>query len=161
MQPLSPCLWFDSQAEEAATFYTGIFKDSKILGTVRYPKAAEEAAGKKAGSVMFVEFELNGQRFVALNGGPEFRFNESVSFMIPCADQKEIDYYWQRLTNGGEESMCGWLKDKFGLSWQVVPERLNDMMEDDDRNKVEAVTAAFLQMKKLDLATLEKAYEAA
>src|SRR3954453_11969982 len=102
MQPLTPCLWFDSEAEEAAAFYTGIFKDSKLLGIVRYPKAAEEAAAKKAGSVMFVEFELNGQRFVALNGGPEFRFNESVSFMIQCADQKEIDYYWQRLTNGGE-----------------------------------------------------------
>ena len=161
MQQCTPCLWFDNQAEEAAEFYTGIFKDSKILSTVRYPKAAEEVSGKKAGSVMTVEFELNGQRFVALNGGPEFRFNESVSFMIPCADQKEIDYYWQRLTNGGEESMCGWLKDKFGLSWQVVPKRLDEMMEDDDRNKVEAVTSAFLQMKKLDVAALEKAYKAA
>lgn len=161
MQQLIPHLWFDDQAEQAAKFYTSVFKDAKILNTVRYPKAAEEVSGKKAGSVMTVEFELNGQRFVALNGGPEFRFNESVSFMIPCADQKEVDYYWQRLTEGGEESVCGWLKDRFGLSWQVVPERLSEMLEDGDERKVEAVTAAFLQMKKLDVATLEQAYKAA
>jgi len=161
MRQLVPHLWFDNEAEEAAKFYTGIFKNSKILSTVRYPKAAEEASGKRAGSVMTVEFEIEGQRFVALNGGPEFKFSEAISFMIPCADQKEIDYYWERLTQGGEESVCGWLKDKFGLSWQVVPEKLNDMMEDDNEAKVEAVTNSFLKMRKLDLAELEKAYKAA
>ena len=161
MGELVPHLWFDDQAEDAANFYTGIFKDSKILNTVRYPKAAEQVSGKKAGSVMTVEFELNGQRFVALNGGPDFKFNESISFMIPCADQKDIDYYWERLTAGGEESACGWLKDKYGLSWQVVPERLDEMLEDANQAKVEAVTNAFLQMKKLDLATLETAYAGA
>lgn len=161
MQPLIPHLWFDDRAEEAPKFYTSVFKNSKILNTVRYPKAAEEVSGKKAGSVMTVEFEINGQRFVALNGGPEFTFSEAISFMIPCADQKEVDYYWQRLTDGGEESVCGWLKDRFGLSWQVVPERLSEMLEDRDQAKVEAVTNAFLQMKKLDVATLERAYKAA
>jgi predicted 3-demethylubiquinone-9 3-methyltransferase (glyoxalase superfamily) len=161
VRQLIPHLWFNDEAEEAAKFYTGIFKNSKILHTVRYPKAAEEVSGKKAGSVMTVEFEIEGQRFVALNGGPEFKFNESVSFMIPCKDQEEVDYFWERLTDGGEESVCGWLKDRYGLSWQVVPERLNDMMEDRDSKKVEAVTEAFLQMKKLDVARLEEAYEAA
>jgi len=161
MQPLIPHLWFDDQAEEAAKFYTSVFKNSKILNTVRYPKAAEEVSGKKAGSVMTVEFEINGQRFIALNGGPEFTFNESISFMVPCADQQEVDYYWKRLTEGGEESVCGWLKDRFGLSWQVVPRRLTEMLEDRDQAKVEAVTRAFMQMKKLDVATLEEAYRAA
>lgn len=161
MEPLIPHLWFDDQAEQAAKFYTGVFKDSRILNTVRYPKAAEEVSGKQAGSVMTVEFEINGQRFIALNGGPEFTFNESISFMVPCADQKEVDYYWQRLTEGGEESVCGWLKDRFGLSWQVVPQRLTEMLEDRDQAKVEAVTRAFMQMKKLDVATLEEAYKAA
>jgi predicted 3-demethylubiquinone-9 3-methyltransferase (glyoxalase superfamily) len=161
MQQLTPNLWFDNEAEEAANFYTSVFKDGRIISTVRYPKSAEEVSGKKAGSVMTVDFEIMGQRFVALNGGPEFKFNESVSFMIPCRDQKEVDYFWERLTDGGEESACGWLKDRFGLSWQVVPERLNEMLEDKDQNKVEAVTAAFLQMRKLDLPTLEKAYKAA
>ena len=161
MKDLTPCLWFDNEAEEAAKFYTGIFKDSKIHSIVRYPHAAENASGKPAGSVMTVEFEVNGQRFMALNGGPEFKFSEAVSFMVPCKDQKEIDYYWQRLTDGGEESVCGWLKDRYGLSWQVVPEHLSDMMESDDPQKVEAVTGAFMQMKKLDIATLEQAYKAA
>jgi predicted 3-demethylubiquinone-9 3-methyltransferase (glyoxalase superfamily) len=161
MRQLTPHLWFDNEAEEAAKFYTTVFTPSKILGTVRYPKAAEEVSGKPAGSVMTVDFEIDGQRFVALNGGPDFKFNESVSFMIPCADQKEIDYFWERLTEGGKESVCGWLKDKFGLSWQVVPERLNEMMEDDNEAKVEAVTAAFMKMRKLDIAKLELAYKAA
>jgi predicted 3-demethylubiquinone-9 3-methyltransferase (glyoxalase superfamily) len=161
MRQLTPHLWFDDQAEDAAKFYTEIFKNSKILATARYPKAAEEVSGKPAGSVMTVEFEIEGQRFVALNGGPDFKFNESVSFMIPCADQAEVDYFWERLTDGGEESVCGWLKDRFGLSWQVVPERLNEMLEDKDQRKVEAVTASFMNMRKLDLATLEEAYKAA
>jgi predicted 3-demethylubiquinone-9 3-methyltransferase (glyoxalase superfamily) len=159
MRQLIPNLWFDDQAEEAARFYTSIFKDGKILGTTRYPKAAEDVSGKPAGSVMTVEFEISGQRFVALNGGPVFTFNESISFAIECADQAEIDYYWDGLiAGGGEESACGWLKDRFGLSWQVVPRRLNEMLESDDERKVEAVTASFLQMKKLDLATLEAAF---
>ncbi len=161
MPAITPNLWFDTEAEDAAKFYTAIFPDSKILQTVLYPQSAEPVSGKPAGSVMTVEFEIDGQRFVAINGGPDFKFNESISFMIPCADQKEVDFYWSRLTEGGEESMCGWLKDKFGLSWQVVPDRLTEMLEDDDQRKVEAVTASFLQMKKLDIATLEKAYAAA
>jgi predicted 3-demethylubiquinone-9 3-methyltransferase (glyoxalase superfamily) len=129
---------------------------------VRYPEAAQEVAKKPAGSVMSVDFELDGTRFVAINGGPEFHFSEAISFLIECKDQKEIDYYWDRLTaGGGEESVCGWLKDKFGLSWQVVPKQLSDMMEDKNQAKVEAVTASFMQMRKLDLATLEQAYKAA
>lgn len=160
MTQLTPYLWFDDEAEEAANFYTGIFKNSKIRHTIGYPEAAEEASGKKAGSVMLVEFDLNGQRFVALNGGPQFRFNESISFMISCADQSEVDYYWHRLIEGGEEGVCGWLKDRFGLSWQVVPQRLMEMLEDSDLDKVEAVTHAFMQMRKFDIAALEQAYSA-
>jgi predicted 3-demethylubiquinone-9 3-methyltransferase (glyoxalase superfamily) len=162
MRQLVPNLWFDNEAEDAAKIYTSIFKDSKIISTTRYPEAATEVSGKPAGSVLTVEFELEGNRFVALNGGPEFKFNESVSFQIDCKDQKEIDYYWDKLiAGGGEESMCGWLKDKFGLSWQVTPAKLADMMSDPNQAKVEAVTAAFMPMRKLDLATLEKAYAAA
>ena len=158
---LSTCLWFDDRAEEAANFYTGIFKDSRIVRTMRYPKAAEAVAGKPAGSVMTVDFVIMGQQFMALNGGPQFAFNESVSLVIPCADQREIDYYWERLTEGGEESACGWLKDKYGLSWQVNPTRLDDMLRDANQDKVEAVTAALLDMGKLDIAALERAYETA
>ena len=162
MRPLITNLWFDGQAEEAARLYTSLFPDSKIISTTPYPKAAEEVSGKPAGSVMTVEFEILGQRFVGLNGGPDFKFNESVSFIITCEDQKEVDHYWDRLTaDGGEESMCGWLKDKFGVSWQVVPKQLNEMLEDPNKAKVEAVTAAFLPMRKLDIATLERAYKAA
>lgn len=155
-------LWYDNEAEEAAKFYTSIFKDSKIGATTPYPKGAEEVSGKKAGSVMTVDFEIMGQQFVALNGGPDFKFNESVSFMIPCSDQKEIDYYWDKLlAGGGEESVCGWLKDRFGVSWQVVPERLNEMLLDSNQKKVEAVTEAFMKMKKLEIAPLEEAFKAA
>ena len=161
MKDLTPCLWFDNEAEEAAKFYTGIFKDSKIHSVVRYPHAAENASGKPAGSVMTVEFEVNGQRFMALNGGPEFKFSEAVSFMVPCKDQKEIDYYWQRLTDGGEESVCGWLKDRYGFSWQVTPIQLEEMILDPDQAKVDRVMKALLQMRKLDLAELERAAEGA
>jgi predicted 3-demethylubiquinone-9 3-methyltransferase (glyoxalase superfamily) len=162
MPQLTPNLWFDTEAEDAAKLYTSVFPNSKITNTTYYPAAAEEVSGKKAGSVLTVEFELDGQKFVALNGGPDFKFSEAISFMIPCKDQKEIDFYWDRLTaDGGEESMCGWLKDRFGLSWQVVPEQLDDMLADKDQKKVEAVTASFLQMRKLDIATLEQAYKAA
>jgi len=160
MRQIITHLWFDNEAEEAAKFYADVFKGS-ILGTVRYPEAAKEVSGKEPGTVMTVDFEILGQRFVALNGGPEFKFNESVSFLIPCKDQAEVDYYWGRLTDGGEESVCGWLKDRYGVSWQVAPERLSEMMEDANPARVEAVTSAFLQMKKLDVAALEAAYAAA
>lgn len=146
MQKITPNLWFDDQAEEAAKFYTSVFKNSKVTATTRYPKAAEEVSGKKAGSVMTVEFELDGQPFLALNGGSDFKFSEAVSFAVECADQAEIDYYWDKLTAGGEESVCGWLKDKFGLSWQVVPKMLSEMLRNPDAEKVEAVTATFLKM---------------
>jgi predicted 3-demethylubiquinone-9 3-methyltransferase (glyoxalase superfamily) len=162
MQKIVPNLWFDNEAEDAAKFYVSLFKNARIIDTVLYPEAATEPSGKPAGSVLTVDFEIDGQRYVALNGGPEFKFNESVSFAVNCKDQAEIDYYWNALTkDGGEESMCGWLKDKFGLSWQIVPEKLDDMMRDPDQKKVEAVTAAFMPMKKLDIATLEKAYKEA
>ncbi|WP_166878686.1 VOC family protein [Salinibacterium sp. ZJ450] len=157
-----PNLWFDNAAEDAAKLYTSIFKNSRITSVTKYPEAATEFSGKPAGSVLTVEFELDGNPFLALNGGPDFRFNESVSFEIPCEDQEEVDYYWSKLTeNGGEESMCGWLKDRFGLSWQVVPRRLGEIMADPDQKKVEAATAAYLTMRKLDIATIEEAYASA
>ncbi len=155
MPKITPHLWFDDQAEEAAGFYTSIFPNSKIVSTDYYPKAAEEVSGKPAGSVMTVEFELDGQKFVALNGGPEFKFTEAISFLVSCKDQDEIDYYWEKLTQGGEEVQCGWLKDKFGLSWQIVPTGLEELMS--DPQKVELVTQAFLDMKKIDIETLRKA----
>lgn len=157
-QKIVPHLWFDTQAEKAAKFYTSIFKHSKIKDTARYPKAAEEVSGKKVGSVMTVVFEIAGQEFMALNGGPQFKFSEAISFMVMCENQKEVDYFWKKLTAGGKEGPCGWLKDKFGLSWQIVPKQLEKMMKDKDRKKAERVTAAFLKMQKLDIAELEKAY---
>lgn len=157
---IAPCLWFDSQAEEAANFYVAIFPDSKINRISRYGKAGHEIHGRPAGSVMAVEFELDGQPFTALNGGPLFTFDEAISFQIPCETQEDIDYYWGRLTaDGGQEGPCGWVKDKFGLSWQVVPAALVDMLTDADADKRERVTHAFLQMKKFDLAALGRAYE--
>ena len=161
MNEIYPMLWFDDEAEEAANFYTSIFKNSRVITTTHYPKAAEEASGQRAGSVMTVEFELDGERFVGLNGGPEFKFNESVSFVVECEDQAEIDYYWGKLTDGGEESVCGWLKDRFGLSWQITPKVLEDMLKDPDEQKVEAVTATFMKMKKLEIEPLKRAYEEA
>jgi predicted 3-demethylubiquinone-9 3-methyltransferase (glyoxalase superfamily) len=162
MQKIVPNLWFDNEAEEAANYYVSIFKDARILDITRYPEAATEVSGKPAGSVLTVEFEINGQRFVGLNGGSDFKFSEAVSFAIECEDQAEVDYYWDSLTaNGGEESMCGWLKDRFGVSWQVVPKALDEMMKDDNQAKVNAATAAFLQMRKLDLATIQKAFDEA
>ncbi|MEV3973157.1 VOC family protein [Streptomyces sp. NPDC050698] len=149
------CLWFDGQAEEAAHHYVSIFKNSSIGRIARYPEGARQAAG----SVMTVEFTADGHRFLGLNGGPQFTFTEATSFMIFCADQEEIDYYWTRLTeNGGEPGPCGWLKDRFGVSWQVVPDRLQDMITDPDPAKVARVTEAFMAMGKFDLATLEQAY---
>ena len=160
-KPITPCLWFDSQAEEAARFYTGIFKNSKLGKISRYTEAGTEVHGQPAGKVMTVEFELNGQPFTALNGGPHFKFNEAVSFQIMCGDQEEVDYYWNKLTPGGDPKaqQCGWVKDKFGLSWQVVPTRLIELMSDSDREKAGRTMQAMLKMKKLDIAELERAHD--
>ncbi|MET8183515.1 VOC family protein [Streptomyces sp. NPDC005336] len=148
------CLWFDGRAEEAAQHYISIFKNSQLGRIGRYT----EAGPGPAGAVMTVEFEANGQKFVALNGGPEFTFNEAVSFQIHCADQDEVDYYWNRLSEGGEEVACGWLRDTFGVSWQVVPSALIDMMTGPDQEKTKRATEVMLTMKKLDIAALQKAY---
>ncbi len=160
-QPITPCLWFDTQAEEAARYYTGIFANSRIVSITRYSDAGREVHGRPAGSVMTVEFELNGQPFTALNGGPHFKFNEAVSFQIMCRDQEEVDHYWNRLTAGGDPSaqQCGWLKDKYGLSWQVVPTALIEMISDPDREKSDRAMEAMLKMKKLDIEALERAFE--
>ena len=159
MQKIAPCLWFDTQAEEAAKFYVSVFKNSKILNVSRYGNEGQEIHGKKSGEVMVVEFEIDGQKFVALNGGPQFKFDEAISFQIPCETQKEVDYFWEKLSAGGQEGPCGWLKDKFGLSWQVVPTVLPKMLMDADRKKADRVMKAFLQMKKFDIATLDRAYQ--
>jgi predicted 3-demethylubiquinone-9 3-methyltransferase (glyoxalase superfamily) len=153
------CLWFDTEAEEAAKFYVSVFKNSKMGRVSRYGKEGFEIHGHPAGSVMTADFELEGSRFVALNGGPEFKFNEAISFQIHCETQDEVDYYWAKLTAGGSEGPCGWLKDKFGLSWQVVPTALIDMLLDPDTEKSQRVTKAFLQMKKFDIAALKRAFE--
>jgi predicted 3-demethylubiquinone-9 3-methyltransferase (glyoxalase superfamily) len=160
-QSITPCLWFDTQAEEAARYYTSIFKDSRIGTISRYSDAGHEVHGRSAGSVMTVEFELNGQPFTALNGGPHFKFNEAVSFQIMCRTQEEVDHYWNQLSQGGDPNaqQCGWLKDKYGLSWQVVPVVLLEMMTDPDREKSDRAMEAMLQMKKLDIAGLERAFE--
>ena len=158
-QKISPCLWFDDQAEEAAKFYTSIFPNSKIVAVTRYGKAGHEIHGRGAGSVMTVEFELDGQGFTALNGGPVFKFNEAVSFQISCETQEEVDYYWERLSAGGDEraQQCGWLKDRYGVSWQVVPTVLVGMIQDPDPAKAGRAMTAMLKMKKLDIATLKRA----
>lgn len=148
------CLWFDGQAEEAANHYISIFKDSTLGRVGHYT----EAGPGPAGTVLAVEFELNGQKFVALNGGPQFTFNEAISFQIPCADQDEVDYYWSKLSEGGEEVACGWLKDKYGLSWQVIPTVLIDMISDPDPEKAKRATEAMLAMTKFDIAALQKAH---
>jgi len=159
-QKITPCLWFDTEAEQAAKFYCSIFENSKIEQVSRYLDAGQEIHGKKAGSVMVVAFQLEGQKFVALNGGPQFKFDEAISFQVSCATQKEIDYFWSELTaGGGQEGPCGWLKDRYGLSWQVVPTPLIDMMLDKDASKVARVTNALLKMKKFDLKALERAYD--
>ena len=158
-QKITTFLWFDGNAEEAAKFYVSIFKDSKIKSVARYPKAAERVSGRPAGSVMTVVFELEGRDFVALNGGPLFKFNESISFVVNCETQGEIDELWNKLSEGGDPraQQCGWLKDKFGLSWQIVPSALPGMMQDKDPEKSERVMEAMLQMKKLGIARLEHA----
>jgi predicted 3-demethylubiquinone-9 3-methyltransferase (glyoxalase superfamily) len=152
---LTTCLWFDGQAEEAARHYVSIFKNAKLGRSVHYG----EAGPGPAGSVMTVEFELNGQRFVGLNGGPEFTFNEAISFQVFCEDQGEVDYYWSRLSEGGEQGPCGWLKDRYGVSWQVIPDGLIEMIGDADPEKAKRATEAMLGMTKLDIAALRRAYE--
>jgi len=157
-QKITPFLWFDDKAEEAATFYASIFKNSRVEKITRYVEEAAKTTGRPADSVMSVDFELEGQQFVALNGGPMFKFTEAISFVVNCETQEEVDYYWSKLSAGGEESRCGWLTDQFGLSWQVVPVVLNEMLADQDAAKAKRVTHAMLQMDKIDIATLKKAY---
>ena len=161
MQKISPCLWFDDNAEEAVKFYVSIFKNSKVGNVTRYGKEGYEIHKKKEGSVMTIDFEIEGQKFLALNGGPIFKFNEAISFQIYCDMQEEIDYYWEKLTEGGDKNaqVCGWLKDKFGVSWQVVPIALIKMLQDIDSKKTERVMKAMLQMQKLDIDALTKAYQ--
>jgi len=158
MQEITPCLWFDSNAEEAVKFYTSIFKKSKIRKIARYGEEGYEIHGKPAGTVLTVEFELNGQTFTALNGGPVFKFNEAISFQVSCKSQKEVDYYWEKLSEGGEKGQCGWLKDKYGVSWQIVPTVLGEMLQDKVTKKSERVMKALLQMEKLDIKKLKQAY---
>ncbi|MFY9688256.1 MAG: VOC family protein [Pseudolabrys sp.] len=155
---ITPCLWFNTQAEDAANFYCSIFEDSKVGKISRYPKAGQEIHRKPLGSVMVVEFEINGHTFTALNGGPNFKFSEAVSFQVRCETQAEVDYYWTKLTQGGQEGPCGWLKDKYGLSWQIVPAAISKSMTDTDPAKSERVMNAFLKMKKLDIGAIERAY---
>ncbi|OLC26940.1 MAG: hypothetical protein AUH91_03605 [Verrucomicrobia bacterium 13_1_40CM_4_54_4] len=157
MQKITPFLWFNDDAEEAVKFYSSIFKNSKIRKIARYDKAGEKAAGQPAGSVMTIEFEIEGQEFIALNGGPHFKFTEAVSFVVSCKTQSEVDYYWKKLSAGGKEVQCGWLKDKFGLSWQIVPTILGELMSDKDPAKSERVMEAMLKMVKLDINKLKAA----
>ena len=151
-----PNLWFDGQAEEAAAFYISVFPNSRVVGVARYT----EAGPGPAGTVMTVEFELDGQRFVGINGGPQFTFSEAVSFQITCADQDEVDRYWERLTEGGEEGPCGWLKDRFGVSWQVVPTGMDELFADPDHTRAERAMQAMFGMRKLDIAELRRAADA-
>ena len=154
-QKIIPSLWFDTEAEEAADFYISVFKNGRVLFVSHYP----ESAPREAGMVMTVEFELDGQRFVGINGGPQFKFSEAISFQISCETQDEIDYYWERLSDGGEEGPCGWLKDRFGLSWQVTPTKLLEMVTSKDTAKAGRAMGAMMQMKKIDIAKIEAAYE--
>ncbi len=161
MQNITPCLWFDDKAEEAAKFYASIFKNSKIGDVIHYGKEGYEIHGREEGSVLTVEFEIEGQKFVALNGGPIFKFNEAISFQVHCETQEEVDYYWEKLSEGGDEKaqQCGWLKDKYGVSWQIVPIVLIKMLKDKDTKKSERVMKVMLQMHKLDINLLVQAYE--
>jgi predicted 3-demethylubiquinone-9 3-methyltransferase (glyoxalase superfamily) len=160
IRSITPCLWFDRQAEEAAAFYTGIFERSKILTVTRYGEAGREVHGMPPGTVLTVAFELDGHRFTALNGGPVFVFNGAISFQVDCESQEAVDFYWERLSEGGDPSahQCGWLEDKFGVSWQIVPTVLPEMLADADSERSQRVMQAMLQMKKLDIAGLKRAY---
>ncbi len=157
MQKITPCLWFDTEAEEAAAFYTSVFKNSRVLDVTRFG----EVGPRPANMVMTVNFELDGQEFVALNGGPEFAFNEAISFQVSCESQDEVDSYWSTLSEGGEEGPCGWLKDKFGVWWQVIPTVLEEMLQDVDSAKANRVMEAMLQMSKIEVDELQRAYESA
>lgn len=154
MQKITPYLWFDDQAEEAVNFYTSIFKNSKILNVSRYPEGAPGPAGK----VMTATFELDGQEFMALNGGPQYKFTEAISFLVNCRTQKEVDELWEKLSDGGEEGPCGWLKDKFGVSWQIIPTALGEMLSDPNPSKAQRVMEAMLKMKKIEIPVLQQAY---
>ena len=161
LQRITPCLWFDTRAEEAARFYTGIFKNSNITATTHYSSAGIETHKKPPGSVMTVQFELDGQAFTALNGGPDFKFNEAISLEVHCESQEEIDYYWERLGEGGDPAaqICGWLKDKFGVSWQVVPAKVYKLYQDAESPGARAAMEALLTMKKIDMAALQEAHD--
>jgi predicted 3-demethylubiquinone-9 3-methyltransferase (glyoxalase superfamily) len=159
MQSFTPCLWFDGKAREAAEFYTSIFKNSKITGITHYGKAGAEASGQPEGTVMTVAFQLDGQDFLALNGGPIFKFSPAISFIANCDTQQELDELWEKLSEGGEKSQCGWLTDPFGVSWQIVPRLLGEMMQDKDVEKTERVMKALMQMRKINIETLKQAYE--
>lgn len=161
LRKISPCLWFDNQAEEAANFYTSIFKNSSITNITRFGEVGKEIHMRPVGSVMTAEFELDGQSFTGLNGGPLFKFSEAISFQVDCADQEEVDYFWEKLGEGGdpEAQQCGWLKDKFGVSWQIVPSILPDLVNDPESEKSQRAMAAMLEMKKLDIAALKRAYD--
>jgi predicted 3-demethylubiquinone-9 3-methyltransferase (glyoxalase superfamily) len=156
-QKIAACLWFDTQAEEAANFYVAVFKNSRIKRISRYGKAGHEMHGRAPGSVMMVEFEIEGQTFTALNGGPQFKFSEAVSFQMYCDTQDEIDYFWKKLSEGGQENVCGWLKDKYGLSWQIVPAALLPLISDSDNVRSDRVMAAVRKMKKFDIEALQRA----
>ncbi len=157
MNKITPCLWFDTEAEEAAAFYTSVFRNSRILDVARFGKAGP----RPEGMVMTVSFELDGQEFVALNGGPEFTFNEAISFQVSCQSQAEVDEFWTRLSEGGEEGPCGWLKDRYGVSWQIVPTRLVELLDDPDPERSQRAMTAMLGMKKIDIAALEQAADGA
>ena len=158
MQKITPCLWFDDQAEEAVKFYVSVFKNSKVGKIARYGEAGAEVSGRPKGSVMTMTFQLDGQAFMALNGGPQFKFTEAISLVVHCTTQEEVDQMWEKLSAGGEKGVCGWLKDKYGLSWQLVPTVVEEMFQDKDTEKTERVMKALLQMKKLDIKKLQQAY---
>src|SRR2546427_10515296 len=159
MQKITPFLWFDNQAEEAAKFYVSIFKNSRIDTTIPYGEAGAEATGKPKGTVMIVTFQLDGQEFVAINGGPVFTFSPAISLVANCKTQEEVDWFWERLSVGGEKGQCGWLKDRYGVSWQIVPTLLVEMLQDKDPKKSGKVMNAMLQMDKIDIKALQQAYE--
>ncbi len=160
MKKITPFLWFDTQAEEAANYYTSVFPNSKILNTARYDEEGAKVSGRPKGSVMTISFELNGQEFNALNGGPLFKFTEAISFVVNCETQEEVDTLWEKLSHHKESEQCGWLKDKYGISWQIVPTVLGELLSDPDPEKSQRVMKAMLQMKKLDIKTLTEAYKA-
>ncbi len=159
MQKITPCLWFDDKAEEAVNFYVSVFKNSKIGSITRYGKEGAEVSGRPKGTVMTVTFQLDGQEFMALNGGPQFTFSPAISFLVNCETQEEVDVLWEQLSEGGEKVECGWLKDKYGVSWQIVPIVLGEMLQDKDAEKSERVMKALLQMDRIDIKTLKQAYE--